>query len=222
MRKFPIKGFNEGVLITIGDGEWNKIQVELFEQIDSQLSFFTRSKVAIDVGEREMGAAQLSKFRDCLLDREIKLFAVLSTSKKTESNASTLGFATRDSILQKKESKLSAAILEGEPGLCIQKTLRSGTKIEFDGHITIYGDVNPGAEINATGSVFVWGKLRGTVNAGSGGAMDAFVCTMGFDPVQLRIADKVLKDNKLIRKLRKKPVKISIDKDDLVLDYWDS
>jgi len=222
MQKFPIKGFDEGVLITLGEGNWNDLQFDLLSQIDTESTFFSKAKIALDIGERELGAAQISKLRDLLLDREIKLFAILSSSKKTESNASTLGLSTRASLMQKKESKLGAAIMDGEPGIFIKKTIRSGTAIDFDGHVIVYGDLNPGAEIKCTGSVFIWGKLRGTVHAGMLGALDAVICAMQFDPIQLRIANYELKNNKLLRKLRKKPVKISVEKDNLVLDYWDS
>jgi len=222
MQKFPIKGFDEGVLITLGEGDWNNIQSDLLSQIDNESTFFSKAKIALDIGERDLGAAQISKLRDLLLDREIKLFAILSSSKKTESNASTLGLSTRTSLMQKKESKLGAAIMDGEPGIFIKKTIRSGTGIDFDGHVIVYGDLNPGAEIKCTGSVFIWGKLRGKVHAGMPGALDAVICAMQFDPIQVRIANYELKNNKLLRKLRKKPVKISVEKDNLVLDYWDS
>lgn len=222
MQKFPIKGFNEGILITIREGNWKDLQNDLLAQIDSESAFFNQAKIAVDVGERELGAAQISKLRDVLLDREIKLFAVLSTSKKTESNASTLGLSTRSSLLQKKESRISTAIMDGEPGLVIEKTIRSGADIDFDGHVIVHGDLNPGAEINCTGSIFIWGKLRGTVNAGAKGREDVVICAMQLDPIKLRIANKAYKDNKLLRKLRKKPVKVSLDGDKFVLDYWDS
>jgi len=221
MQKFPIKGFNEGLLITIRDGNWKDLQNDLLQQIDNESTFFSNAKIAIDVGERDLGASQLSKLRDELLDREIKLFAVLSTSKKTESIALTLGLSTRTSLLKKKESRLSAVILEGEPGLVIQKTIRSGAEIEFDGHVLVHGDLNPGAEIRCTGSVFIWGKLRGSVHAGMLGANQSVVCAMQFDPIKLRIANIEYRDNKLIRKLRKKPVEISLEKDQFVLDYWE-
>ena len=222
MQKFPIKGFNEGLLISIGEGNWEELQSALLDQIDAKSSFFTKAKIAIDVGERELKAAQMTTLRKVLGEREIKLFAVLSTAKRTESNALTLGLSTRASLMKETESKLSAAIMEGEPGLVIQKTIRSGTTIAFDGHVTVHGDINPGAEIKCAGSVFVWGKLRGSVHAGMEGAHDCVVCAMEFDPIKLRIANITMKNNKLLRKLKKKPVKVSIEEDNLVLDYWDS
>jgi septum site-determining protein MinC len=221
MQKFPIKGFNEGLLITMREGNWRDLQNGLLQQIDSESAFFSNAKIALDVGDRELGAAQLSKLRDMLLDREIKLFAVLSSSSKTEATASTLGLSTRTSLLKQKESRLSAAILEGEPGLVIRKTIRSGSGVEYDGHVLVHGDLNPGAEISCTGSIFIWGKLRGTVHAGMAGADQSVICALQLDPISLRIANIEYRENKLLKKLRRKPVEISLEKGQFVLDYWD-
>ena len=39
----------------------------------------------------------------------------------------------------------------GDSAVLVRKTLRSGTHLEHDGHVTVIGDVNPGAEVSATG-----------------------------------------------------------------------
>jgi septum site-determining protein MinC len=73
----------------------------------------------------------------------------------------------------------------------IQRTVRSGTRIEYAGNVVVLGDVNPGAEIIAGGSVVVWGRLRGVVHAGAEGDRSALVCALDLSPTQLRIADEV-------------------------------
>jgi septum site-determining protein MinC len=54
--------------------------------------------------------------------------------------------------------------------------------------VVVLGDVNPGAEIIAGGSIIVWGHLRGTVHAGAMGEQTSVVCAMDLSPMQLRIA----------------------------------
>jgi septum site-determining protein MinC len=73
----------------------------------------------------------------------------------------------------------------------IQRTVRSGTRIEYAGNVVVLGDVNPGAEIIAGGSVVVWGRLRGVVHAGAEGDRNALVCALDLSPTQLRIANEV-------------------------------
>jgi septum site-determining protein MinC len=76
-----------------------------------------------------------------------------------------------------------------EATLFLNKTLRSGTRVEFPGHIVVLGDVNPGAEIVADGNVIIWGRLRGMVHAGAKGNAGSVVCALDLSPTQLRIAD---------------------------------
>lgn len=68
-------------------------------------------------------------------------------------------------------------------------SLRNGQRIDFDGSVVVVGDVNPGAEIKATGNIIILGQLRGMAHAGCNGMSDAFVSAVYMAPVQLRIAD---------------------------------
>lgn len=70
----------------------------------------------------------------------------------------------------------------------IWRSMRSGQRVRFDGNVLVLGDVNPGAEIIANGSVVVMGALRGVVHAGAGGDGDAAVVALTLLPTQIRIA----------------------------------
>ena len=73
----------------------------------------------------------------------------------------------------------------------VRSTLRGGTRIQYEGSVVVIGDVNPGAEVIATGNVIVLGLLRGMVHAGSGGSREAFIAALKLKPTQLRIADLI-------------------------------
>jgi len=77
------------------------------------------------------------------------------------------------------------------PTMLIHRTLRSGQKINYDGNVVVIGDVNPGAEIIATGDIAVMGTLRGVVHAGARGDRSAVVTAFRLLPTQLRIADQI-------------------------------
>jgi septum site-determining protein MinC len=53
----------------------------------------------------------------------------------------------------------------------------------------VFGDVNPGGEIVATGNIVVMGSVRGTVHAGADGNKEAVVVALNLQPTQLRIGD---------------------------------
>ena len=75
--------------------------------------------------------------------------------------------------------------------LSLQRTLRSGTVVRFDGDVTLFGDVNPGAQIVATGSIVVLGALKGMAWAGATGDENALILALDFLPTQLRIGRKI-------------------------------
>jgi len=219
---FPIKGFKEGLLITLGDGDWDEVQCQLLSQMDKKTKFFNGAKIAIEIGERVLHAAEMAKLRDTLSDRNVKLFAVLSNSQVTDVNAESLGLKTRKSVLKENPVGFGPAVLDGESAILLQKTIRSGTSIKYAGHVFVDGDLNPGGEILTTGSIFIWGKLRGSVHAGMDGSESEVICAMELDPIKLRIANYIIKDNKLLRKLKRKPVRIEIDNNKITIDYWDN
>lgn len=70
-------------------------------------------------------------------------------------------------------------------------TMRSGNRIEFKGNVVVMGDVNPGAEIVASGNILITGILKGTVHAGCKGNKNAIVSARGIYPTQLRIAELI-------------------------------
>ncbi|HEY9084578.1 MAG TPA: septum site-determining protein MinC [Candidatus Tyrphobacter sp.] len=67
-------------------------------------------------------------------------------------------------------------------------TLRGGQALHHVGNLVVVGDVNPGAEVVATGDVIVFGRLCGVAHAGAQGDEAARVYAIHLDAVQLRIA----------------------------------
>jgi septum site-determining protein MinC len=74
-------------------------------------------------------------------------------------------------------------------------TLRGGQSLHNAGNIVVIGDVNPGAELVATGDVVVFGALRGVAHAGAQGDESARVYAIELAPTQLRIATYIAAEN---------------------------
>jgi septum site-determining protein MinC len=188
-----IKGLRDGLLVSLNDAPWDEQLSVLISRIDAQPSFFQGARLALDVSSQVLHVNELVDLRDKLSERGIQLWAVLSESPTTEQTSQLLGLATRVSKPRPQESRDFAVDDLGEgTALFIDRTLRSGTRIEFAGHVVVLGDVNPGAEIIAEGNVIVWGRLRGVVHAGKTDRREVVVCALDFSPMQLRIADEVL------------------------------
>lgn len=187
-----IKGVRDGLLVTFGEGEWPELQDALFKQIEERENFFAGAKMALEVGNHILHAAEMGSLRDRLSDKGVVLWAVLSNSPTTEATAQVLGLATRLSTPRPERVTRSVdANLPGESAVLVQRTLRSGFRVAYQGHVVVIGDVNPGAEIIASGSVVVWGRLRGVVHAGAEGNEQATVCALDMSPTQLRISELI-------------------------------
>ena len=187
-----IKGIKNGILIEVKEGDWASLLESVLSHIDQNSTFFEGANLVIDVGERALKSPELADLRSFLFDRKIKLRAILSTSLVTERASQDLGLAIKVDESSPAPEKLPINTdLDGEDAVFLNRTLRSGHKVKHQGHIVVLGDVNPGAELVATGNIIVWGKLRGVVHAGAAGDTDAIVCSLDLSPTQLRIADKI-------------------------------
>ncbi len=215
-----IKGIKEGILISIGDGNWLELQAQLISTINEKANFFKGAQIALDVGNHVLRAADLGLLRDKFADKGMNIWAVLGASPSTEMNAQMLGMATRLSApaIDRKVNPMETENLPGEEAIMIARTLRSGYKVDYDGHVVVMGDVNPGAEISAGGSVLIWGKLRGGVHAGIPDNLSAKICALELNPTMLRIADVPFVPQK--RKSKNLPEMARIVDNVLIIEAW--
>lgn len=185
-----IKGIRDGLLATFVDAPWEEQRLALLAQIDERPAFFQGARLAMDVGTQVLKVNDLVDLRDFLSERNISLWAVISESATTEQTSQLLGMATRISKPRPEERKQVAEISD-DTALFVNKTLRSGTRVEFPGNVVILGDVNAGAEVIADGSVIIWGRVRGMIHAGCKGDRSAVICALDLSATQLRIANEV-------------------------------
>jgi septum site-determining protein MinC len=192
-----IKGIKDGLLVTVnGGGAWAETAPALMTRIDQSADFFRGAKLSLDVGPRAINAADLGQLRDTLSERNVSLVAVLSESLATTRAAQALGLkialatAPPPSVQARIDAEADPEELR-EDAVLVRRTMRSGRSVRHAGNVVVLGDVNPGAEIMASGDVIVWGRLRGVVHAGAEGDTSAVVCALDLAPTQLRIAGHI-------------------------------
>jgi septum site-determining protein MinC len=184
-----IKGIRDGLLATFVKAAWEDQCVALLAQIDERPAFFQGARLAIDVGSQILKVNDLVDLRDRLSERNVSLWAVIGESPTTEHTSQLLGLATRISKPRPEEKRHD--VIADDTALFINKTLRSGKRVEFPGHVVVMGDVNAGAEIIADGNVIVWGRVRGMIHAGAKGNRSSTICALDLSATQLRIATEV-------------------------------
>ncbi|MBV9409800.1 MAG: hypothetical protein JO164_13310 [Candidatus Eremiobacteraeota bacterium] len=88
-------------------------------------------------------------------------------------------------------SAAARAVPVGVSTLYHRGTLRGGQALHNLGNLVVIGDVNPGAELVASGDILVFGALRGVAHAGAQGDRAACVVALDLNPTQLRIATAI-------------------------------
>ncbi|MBZ0281703.1 MAG: septum site-determining protein MinC [Anaerolineae bacterium] len=219
-----IKGIKDGLFIVLSPTEeWLVITSELAERIDQQSAFFAGAKVTVDVGERPVPKYELGSLKALLERRGLTLWSVLSDSHTTNESAQALDLktSTANPVPGRDDTEGTETDSEedGTVGLMIKRTLRSGRTVHSAGHVVVYGDVNPGAQIVAAGDVIIWGKLRGSVHAGVDGDETAVVCALDMTPTQLRIA-KYITTSPPDKRRNPRPEVASIRQGQIVVDVW--
>jgi septum site-determining protein MinC len=105
--------------------------------------------------------------------------------------------SVRRAKIEPKRPAPELRLVEAPPGtLYHSATLRGGQTLHHAGNIVVVGDVNPGAELVATGDILVFGRLAGIAHAGARGDENARIYALDLAPTQLRIATHIAADER--------------------------
>jgi septum site-determining protein MinC len=215
-----IKGTSEGLIITLGSGPFEAVLSEMEERLASRASFFRGGRVALRVGDRSMAVEQLQAIGAVLERLGMTLWAVNGDHPATNVAARELQLEVDLHPSSPSVGASSEPVpLEEMAGLVVHRTLRSGQAVHYPGHVTLMGDVNPGAEIVAGGDIIVWGRLKGNAHAGAMGDEQAVICALQMQPNQIRIGSHIARPPD--RSWRPKaPEKASVQDGLIVVERW--
>ncbi len=140
-------------------------------------------QITFDFHDLEISRTWLQAFlRDVIFPLSLQVSQWTSTNETTLDVLSSLGFRTGG----QERPHVTQGTLK-----IITTPLRSGQTLNHDGDVLLLGNLHRGAEINATGSIIVWGALLGQVHAGCSGDNSASVITMSYQTNQLRIGNLI-------------------------------
>lgn len=188
-----IKGFGNDVNIIFSeDAAFSDVETELIRWLENSGRFFSGVGVILDMGDRVVDAGECKKLREILIDKfGVTVAVVRSRSDETLKAAEKAGWKVEpQKPKQNPKKEMARKPVDRENDTYLFKgTLRSGQRIWHSGNVLIIGDVNPGAEVVATGHVIVMGTLRGVAHAGVEGDIAAEIIAINLHPIQLRIAE---------------------------------
>ena len=206
--RITLKGSRDGLrLILHPDAAWDEVLAALRKQLAQGNAFYQGARLLIDVGAREITDAELHQLTEVMQEYGIAPEALL-----TAAPPALEGIAESAAPVSTAE--------QPTPGLFVWRTVRSGQEIRHHGHVVVVGDVNAGAEIIASGSIIIWGRLRGVAHAGAYGDRRAQVCALELNPPILRIADQIARTPDNHRATQ--PEQASLVDDQIVVVPWDA
>jgi len=209
-----IKGGKEGLRLHLDESAvWSDVLGALRSQLDQGAQFFNGARVVVDIGNRALTEEQFAELMALMREHHLEASALASASRESRSAARAAG------VVARPVARSVAASDEPGEALFVWRTIRSGQVVRHQGHITIVGDVNAGAEVIAGGNVVVWGRLRGTVHAGALGDRLAMICAIELRPTQLRIADLIARAPD--GAVGGRPEVAYIDGDQIAVESWE-
>ena len=217
--RIAIKGIRQGLLVTLGEGEWSSLMSALKAHLGENPAFFRGGRMAIDVGDRKLTSPEIEEVRSIAAHHQVELWALLSENPATEAEARGAGLVTELDYGQERRGPAEDDEEATEKATIVQRTVRSGQSVRHPGHVVIIGDVNPGAEVVAGGSIVVWGRLRGLVHAGALGDENAVICALDLAPTQLRIGKHISRSPE-VRPSKPVPEKASVQDGRIVAIPW--
>lgn len=183
------KGNSEGLVIVVPEEySFDQAYGEIESKVNGAARFFKGAKIRVTYRGTVWTREEEEAVRN-ILDEKSGAF-IESFSKDEEQRQSP--FITK--IVQPSSISYRKMFFTGvDEGNCkfVRSTIRSGTRVQYDGNVVVMGDINPGGEVVATGNVVVLGTLRGMVHAGSDGNKDAFIYALNLKPTQIRIAEAI-------------------------------
>lgn len=186
--KIKIKGENDGLMLEFPpDLSFLEIVEELSRKLDSGSGFFLRGTL-VRVPRNRFSKEELAELQElfrthgliCRMEKPVPMRSASPVPPSPKPAAASVS---------PQEAMQDAPELQRM--LVIDKTLRGGQAVETEGSVIVFGNVNPGAQITAGGSVDIRGTCRGLVHAGAAGDSTAFIIADHLMPTQIRIANYV-------------------------------
>jgi len=159
---------------------------------------------------RDFILSLLSRF---IWPRKMRVLSWTGYDAETLEDLRTMGAATGEPVPEKtgrREKQTAGALV-------LAKSLRSGQRVEHEGDVVVVGHVNDGAEVFASGSICVWGRLKGVAHAGLDGHEEHTVIAGAFEAKQVRIGGKVSSALGSSMEWWGKPVIITLENNSLVV-----
>jgi septum site-determining protein MinC len=212
-----IKGYGSDVNIILNDkAAFSDVEAELIKRLEGSNQFLSGVEVVLDASDRVLTSQECKALKEILSDRfNLIVSTVRTRSDETRKVVEKIGWKAESQ--RKRKEKVKTLASRQNDTLLVKHTLRSGQGEWHRGNIVIIGDVNPGAEVVATGDVVIMGTLRGIAHAGAEGDTSAVIIALDLRPIQLRIGEYIGRSPDLDLKMDKVPEMARVEDGSIVI-----
>lgn len=188
-----IKGSKSGLQLVFDDAaDFAAIEKDIREKLESGSKFFCRGTV-IQILSGSLRDVERQRLSELFHAHGVVLRTALPESEEVPA-------VCEPSAVSDAEPPRAAVPSVGQEMLVIDKTVRGGQEVTSKGSVLICGNVNPGAQVIAGGSIDIRGTCRGIVHAGAYGNTKAFIIADHLMPMQIRIADQIARSPDQVEK----------------------
>ncbi|HSD91793.1 MAG TPA: septum site-determining protein MinC [Methyloceanibacter sp.] len=200
------------------------------DEADSWLSrspgFFSGKPVVVDISGLLLTKSKTAKLIADLAARGIRVMGMLGTDPAwTDADLPPTLSSERNPDAEASREKPGCQSKSRAPALAasrlIDQPVRSGQTLFHDGDVTIIGSVSSGAEIVATGSIHIYGALRGRVMAGADGNPGAHIFCRRMAAELLAIDGYYCMADEISANLLEKPVHAWLENNELNIKALD-
>lgn len=182
-----IKGTSLGLQLSFApEASFEDVRENLKKKLESGTTFFLRGTLVLIPRDVFMGSERDE------LQRLFHEYGLICRTQKPEPEEKAEAKAPAQPApepVQQASSQLEE--LKPQEMVVINKTLRGGQEIRTKSSVLVCGNVNPGAQIIAGGSIDIRGTCRGMVHAGAYGDSTAFIIADHLMPTQIRISNLI-------------------------------
>ncbi|MGH2318252.1 septum site-determining protein MinC [Planococcus sp. 4-30] len=166
-----IKGKNKGLVLYLDDQcAYTDLLAELKAKV-SDPALDSDTEVTVHLNNRYCTDSQIQELSEVVgTNPHLKVVATTSDILTVEKS---------DQLIRESQSETYVGIV------------RSGQVIKAEGDLVVIGDVNPNGRVEAGGSVYVLGRLKGAAHAGTKGNRDAVIAASWLEATQLKIDNEL-------------------------------
>ena len=157
------------------DADMEQIYEELHRKFQASARFFGKAGMALSFSGRTLSRGEEEKILSIIReDTDIDILCLIQRENQGEEKY-------RSIVRQASEEA------EKHGGLIYRGTLGKRQVLESESDIVVLGDVEPGAEVRAKGSIVIMGSLYGSAHAGTEGNRETFVAALFLQPGELSV-----------------------------------